>query len=91
MYWIRAFIRHSGLSRPLELEGSAVEAFLTWLAAERGVSVSAHRQAPSALLFLYTKVLGVRLPWMNGVGRPHEQRRLPLCWAQAKPRPSWAR
>jgi integron integrase len=78
VYWIRAFIRHAGLRHPLELDGSAVEAFLSWLATERGVSVSTHRQALSAVLFLYVKVLDVRLPWMNDIGRPREQRRLPV-------------
>ena len=37
--------------------GSEVEAFLSWLANERKVSVSTHRQALAALLFFYGKVL----------------------------------
>ena len=36
---------------------SEVEAFLSWLANERKVSVSTHRQALAALLFFYGKVL----------------------------------
>lgn len=39
-----------------------VEAFLQWLAAERGVASSTHNQALSAVLFLYTRVLGLDLP-----------------------------
>jgi len=39
-----------------------VEAFLTHLASERNVAASTHRQALSALLFLYREVLGVELP-----------------------------
>jgi integron integrase len=59
--------------------GSAeVEAFLTHLAAVRGLSVSSHRQALSALLFLYGKVLGRQLPWMDEIGRPVPKRRLPV-------------
>ena len=38
-----------------------------WLVATRNVSSSTHRQALSALLFLYGKVLGVELPWFNPV------------------------
>jgi integron integrase len=42
------------------------------------VSASTHKQALSALLFLYGKVLGVQLPWMAEIGRPRSQRRLPV-------------
>lgn len=59
-----------------------VEAFLTWLAVERQVSPSTHRQALSALLFLNGKVLDVELPWMDEVGRPRIQRRLPVVLSQ---------
>lgn len=58
--------------------GPEVEAFLTHLAAARGLSVSSHRQALSALLFLYGKVIGQDLPWMNEIGRPVPKRRLPV-------------
>ncbi len=54
-----------------------VEAFLTYLAAERKVSASTHNQALSALLFLYREVLRVDLPWLNEIGRPQTARRLP--------------
>lgn len=58
--------------------GPEVEAFLTHLAADRGPSTSSHRQALSALLFLYWKVLGQALPWMQDIGRPVPKRRLPV-------------
>jgi hypothetical protein len=38
------------------------EAFLSWLDNRRGASVSTHKQALSALLFLYKEVLGQQLP-----------------------------
>jgi len=78
VHWCRAYIRFHGLRHPVELGGEEVEAFLTWLACERKVSASTHRQALSALLFLYTKVLQLQLPWMAEVGRPRVQRRLPV-------------
>ena len=53
------------------------EAFLTMLANERRVSASTHNQALSALLFLYREVLGVDLPWLNGLNRPAQKRRIP--------------
>ncbi len=78
VHWARAFIRFHGLRHPAELSRPEVEAFLTWLAAERQVSASTHKQALSALLFLYQQVLGLHLPWMGEIGRPREERRLPV-------------
>lgn len=78
VHWVRAFVRFNGLKHPRELGGPEVEAFLGWLASERSVSASTHKQALSALLFLYTKVLGLRLRWMNDIGRPRVPRRLPV-------------
>ena len=78
VYWCRAFVRHHGLRHPAEMGGAEVQAFLTHLAAVRGLSVSSHRQALSALLFLYGKVLGQQLPWMDSIGRPVPKRRLPV-------------
>lgn len=79
--WIRAYIRFHGLVHPAKLDGAAVQAFLSWLANERGVSPSTHRQALAALLFFYGKVLGVDLPWMKDIGRPRPSRRLPVVLA----------
>ena len=44
----------------------------------RRVAASTHKQALSALLFFYGKVLGVDLPWMKEIGRPRTKRRLPV-------------
>ena len=77
VHWIRGFIRFHGLRHPAQMGQAEVESFLSWLASERDVSASTHTQALSALLFLYGKVLGQTLPWMQEVGRPRRQRRLP--------------
>ncbi len=58
--------------------GSAdVEAFLSHLANDRLVSASTHKQALSALLFLYKEVLEIDLPWMSEIGHPQTRRRIP--------------
>ena len=57
VYWCRFFIRWAGKRHPKEMGKKEVEAFLTFLAVERKVSVSTHRVALSSLLFLYQKVL----------------------------------
>jgi integrase len=78
VHWVKAFVRfHGSQHHPAELGGPEVEAFLSWLANERRVSVSTHKQALSALVFLYQKVLVLDLPWLAEIGRPKVQVRLP--------------
>ena len=76
-HWIRAFVRFHGMRHPRAMGKPEVEAFLTWLSNERGVSVATHRQALAAVLFLYQQVLGQQLPWMQDIGRPQRKPRLP--------------
>ena len=84
VHWVRAFVRFHRLRHPREMGQPEVEAFLSWLAAERRVAVSTHRQALSALLFLYQKVFGQNLPWMQSIGRPHRPPRLPVVLSAAE-------
>jgi integron integrase len=78
VHWVKAFIRFHGLRHPAEMGRAEIEAFLSWLANERSVAVSTHKQALSALLFMYWRVLGIDLPWMSDIGRPRATRRLPV-------------
>jgi integron integrase len=84
VYWVRQFVRWSGLRHPRDLARAEVEGFLTHLASERKVAPSTHRQALSALVFLYKEVLGIDLPWMAEIGRPQPRRRLPVVLTQAE-------
>jgi integron integrase len=77
VHWARAFVRYHGMRHPRELGQSEVEQFLAHLANERHVSVSTHKQALCALLFLYREVLGQELPWMQDLGRPKSRVRVP--------------
>jgi integron integrase len=77
VYWVRWYIRWHGIRHPKDMDGKEVEAFLSMLANERKVSVSMHRQALSALLFLYKEVLDVELPWMQEIGRSTPTKRIP--------------
>lgn len=65
------------MRHPRDMGAPEVEAFLTMLATERRVSASTHNQALSALLFLYREVLSIDLPWLDGVSRPAQKRRIP--------------
>ena len=77
LYWVRFFIRWHGLKHPRDMGAPEVEAFLTMLATQRRVASSTHNQALSALLFLYREVLGLQLPWMDGIKRPGYTKRIP--------------
>ena len=65
------------MRHPREMADPEIEAFLTMLATERKVSASTHNQALSAVLFLYREVLGIDLPWLDGINRPAQNRRIP--------------
>ena len=80
VHWVRAFVRFHRMRHPAEMGKVEIEAFLSWLANERQVSPSTHKQALSALLFLYQKVLSLDLTWMNEIGRPRSQVRLPVVF-----------
>ncbi|NPC55697.1 integron integrase [Caenimonas sp. S4] len=84
VYWVRFFIHFSGIKHPRDMGKPEVEAFLTMLATERKVSVSTHRQALSAILFLYKEVLGHELPWLQEIGRPSPKRRIPAVLTMAE-------
>ena len=86
VHWVRAFVRFHGLRHPKEMGADEVRAFLYWLAVERHVSVSTHRQALSALLFLYRQVFGQQLPWMDALDRPQRKPRLPVVLTPAEVR-----
>jgi integron integrase len=82
VYWCKAFIRFHGLRHPQDMGGDEVQAFLQHLAAARQVAPATHRQALSALLFLYGRVLDRKMPWMEEIGRPVPKRRLPVVLTQ---------
>jgi len=78
VYWCKAFIRFHQLRHPRDMGAAEVEAFLTWLADERQLASSTHKQALSAIVFLYTKVLQLGLAWVDQLERPRVRRRLPV-------------
>lgn len=78
VYWVRWFIRWSGLRHPRDMGAPDIEKFRIYLVNDRQISSSTHRQALSALLFLYREVLGIELPWMSEIGRPKQHVCLPV-------------
>ncbi|MDM4768541.1 integron integrase [Pelomonas sp. SE-A7] len=84
--WIRRYIRFHGTRHPAELGAAEVEAFLSFLAAERNVTASTQNQAKSALLFLYGQVLQLNLPWLGEVVTAQARRRLPVVLTSSEAR-----
>jgi integron integrase len=75
--WTRRFIRANGRRHPRDMGVAEVEAFLSQLAVQGKVAASTQNQALSALLFLYREVLGIDLPWLDGVTRTKRPARVP--------------
>jgi integron integrase len=84
LYWIRRYIHANGLRHPRELDGVAVESFLSVLATRDQVAPSTQNQALAALLFLYREVLGIKLPWMENVVRARQRQRLPVVLSKGE-------
>ncbi len=64
--WIRRYLlfakaRHDDWIHPARLDNNDINAFLTMLAVERKVAASTQHQAFSALLFLYNRVLKMKI------------------------------
>jgi integron integrase len=86
VFWIRRFILFHGKRHPREMGAPEVEAFLSDLAVNGQVAAATQNQALSALLFLYREVLGVELPWLEGLTRAKRPQRLPVVLTPAEVR-----
>jgi site-specific recombinase XerD len=76
--WTRRYVVFHGRRHPHEMGAPEIGRFLAHLATERRVSASTQNQALAALLFLYRTVLGVEIPWVEGVVRAKSPLRLPV-------------
>lgn len=82
--WIVRFVHFSGRRHPRDLGAPEVTRFLTHLATEGKVAAATQNQALAALLFLYRKVLGVELPWLDDLVRAPQRPRLPVVLSKAE-------
>ena len=78
LHWAKRFILFHGKRHPNSMGKREVEGFLTYLAVNRQVASSTQNVALAAILFLYSKVLGTELPWMDDVVRAKTRRRIPV-------------
>lgn len=82
--WIRRYILSNGKRHPADMGAAEIERFLTSLAVQGQVAASTQNQALSALLFLYRQVLGVELPWLDGIQRAKRPQRLPVVLTRSE-------
>ena len=82
--WIERFVRFAGLRHPRELGACEVQRFLEHLAVDGGVAAATQNQALAALLFLYARVLDVKLPWLDGLVRAPRSPRLPTVLSRTE-------
>ena len=68
-----------------------VVVFLSALASRNRVAASTQNQALSAIVFLYSEVLGIQLDWLNGLVRAHRPERLPVVLTRDEVRALLAR
>ena len=84
--WIRRYILFHGKRHPADMGAEEVSRFLSSLAVEGRVAASTQNQALAALLFLYGPVLGVELPWLDGMVRAARPPRLPVVLSREEVR-----
>ena len=78
LYWIRYFIIFHQKRHPSEMHDIEVEQFLTFLAADRKVSIATQKIALNALAFLYNRFLEKPLGDVSKFRRAHKQPKLPV-------------
>jgi len=78
LQWMRRFIYFHNKRHPKDMGVPEIEQYLTYLATKRNVSASTQNQALAAILFLYQKVLEIKLPRIEEVVRAKKPETLPV-------------
>jgi integron integrase len=78
--WIRRFWVYHGKRNLRTLGVEEIRSFLTHLAVEGNVAASTQNQALCAILFLYRDVLKMELPYIEGIERPRQKKKLPVVF-----------
>lgn len=78
LHWVKRFILFHDKQHPETMGKIEIEGFLTHLAVNRQVAPSTQNVALAAILFLYSRVLDVELPWLDEIVRAKPKRRVPV-------------
>lgn len=76
--WVKRFILFHGKRHPREMGTDEIRRFLSHLATDHSVAASTQNQALCALLFLYRQVLGIELPYVEGIERAKRSAHVPV-------------
>jgi len=76
LHWIRQYIRFHNKQHPKDMGAAEVDAFLSWLAAERSVAPATQAIALNAVLYMYKHQLGRDLGELH-FRRARPKRRVP--------------
>ena len=77
-HWVRRYLEFLQWDLVRAAEPAAVAVFLNQLASRQHMSVSSHRQALHALLFLFRHVLAIEVGMLQGLRRMRRPQRLPV-------------
>jgi integron integrase len=84
--WAERFIRFHRMRHPADMGTEEINAFVTHLATDGGVSASTQTQALSAILFLYRYVLGYDVGEMPGLVRARRSEHVPVVMTRSEVR-----
>jgi len=76
--WMKRFIFFHNKRHPADMGEVEIAQFLSSLASDARVSASTQNQALNAILFLYRRVLGKEIGYINGVVRARKPSQLPV-------------
>jgi integron integrase len=82
--WIKRFILFHKKRHPEEMGADEIRQFLSHLAVDGNIAASTQNVALCALLFLYRDVLGVELPYVDGIQRAKRPARIPVVFTRAE-------
>lgn len=81
VHWIKEYILYHNKKHPNQLGEDDIRTFLTHLAQDKSVSSSTQNQALNALIFLYSKVLQIKIGDIGLVVRAKRTTRLPVVFS----------
>jgi integron integrase len=82
--WIKRFILFHKKRHPQEMGADEIRQFLSHLAVDGKVAASTQNVALCAILFLYRDVLGIELPYVEGIQRAKRPARVPVVFTRAE-------
>ena len=82
--WIKRFILFHRKRHPAGMGSDEIRQFLSHLATDGRVAAATQNQALCSLLFRYRDVLGVELPYVEGIERAKRPARVPVVLTRAE-------